>query len=550
MIEEQRRGRGITRPVSILLILLVGLAAYHNSFSAPFLFDDLGNIVDNPHLRHLGSLPDVLFGASGIGVAGRPVANLSFALNYALNHLDVYGYHVVNLAIHLVAACVLFGIVRRTLQSARLTARYGRDAPGLALAAALLWTAHPLLTESVVYLTQRTELLLGLFMLLTLYSVIRGAASRDGRGWYAAAVAFCALGMGSKEGMVVAPLITLLYDRIFLASSFQEIVRRRRGLYAGLALTWLIFVSLAAGYHRGETADLLLGTRNSLEYVLTQCAVIIQYLRLAVWPHPLVFDYGDWPIAETLTAVLPQVLAVAGLLAATCWALRRRPALGFLGAWFFLLLAPTSSVFPILTEIAAERRMYLALSAVIVLVVLAGWHGLRQLRATDRMRGDLAAVLTAALTGGLIWATVQRNAAYASPISIWSDAVGKRPQNARAHNYLGAALADQGRFEEAIVHYQEAIRLKPGHAFAHNNLGLVLFQLGRVPEALAHYDAALRINPGYAEAHNNLGVSLVQQGKLLEAIAHYEVALRLRPDSPRIKDNLRQALGRLTLDVR
>ena len=132
------------------------------------------------------------------------------------------GFHAVNLLIHLLAALVLFGVVRRTLLTSSLKEQFGGAASGLAMAVALIWAVHPLLTESVTYLTQRTESLMGLFFLLTLYCAIRGASSGHPWRWYAVAIAACALGMGAKEVMATAPIVVLLYDRCFLSGSFRE----------------------------------------------------------------------------------------------------------------------------------------------------------------------------------------------------------------------------------------------------------------------------------------------------------------------------------------
>src|SRR6266403_1569474 len=199
-----------------LLIVAAVLLAYGNSFSGPFIYDDLTSIPENLHIRHLWPLWDTLQ-APHTTAEGRPLVCLTLALNYALGGLEVWGYHAVNLATHVFAAIVLFGIVRRTLDGPRLGGRFGPYASGLAAAVALCWAVHPLQTESVTYIIQRTESMMGLFLLLSLYCVIRGHDSPRRSEWYATAVVCCALGMGSKETMGIAPIIVLLYDRIFLA---------------------------------------------------------------------------------------------------------------------------------------------------------------------------------------------------------------------------------------------------------------------------------------------------------------------------------------------
>jgi len=521
-----------------LLLVLIGLAVYANSFTGPFIFDDYSSIVDNPHIRRLWPLSETLSSPPEIALAGRPVAALSVALNYALGRLDVRGYHAVSLALHIWVALLLFGIVRRTLRGERLHSRFGREAPLLALSVALLWMVHPLLTESVAYIIQRTELLVGLWYLLTLYCVIRGAEASGRMGWYAAAVVSCDLGMASKEVMVSAPLGVWLYDRTFLSTSFRDALRRRRGLYLGLALSWLVLAALVAAGARTTTAGFGARGLTPWSYAMTQCGVIVHYLRLAVWPHPLVVDYSDWPVARTLTDVMPQALVLFALVLATLWALRRRSAWGCVGASFFLLLAPTSSILPIVTEVAAERRMYLPLSAVVVLLVMGGWNLLRRAVADNHRSRRLAVWLVAALAGTLGCVTVRRNEVYRSERSVLYDVIAKRPRNAHAHYNLGIALAEQGKWEEAIGHFVEALRLNPDYTEAHNNLGLALDHEGRREEAVAHYREALRLNPSLAEPHNNLASVLAEEGKIQEAVAEYAEALRLRPDDALARRNL------------
>ena len=178
--------------LAVALLLLAGVVAYSNSFSAPFLFDDDPAIADNPTIRSLWPPWGVLSPPNtGAGVNGRPVINLSFAINYSLGGLGVRGYHVANLAIHLCAALALFGIIRRTLLRPVLQPRFGDHALPIAFVAALVWMLHPLQTESVIFVEQRTESLMGLFYLLTLYAAVRGMEAPPSRGWQILAFVTC-----------------------------------------------------------------------------------------------------------------------------------------------------------------------------------------------------------------------------------------------------------------------------------------------------------------------------------------------------------------------
>ena len=521
-----------------MILTVAGLLAYHNSFTGPFIFDDIPSIQENPTIRHLWPIWDALAPPhkGGITVEGRPVINLSLAINFALGGTEVWGYHALNLAIHILAGLTLLGIMRRTLLQPRLRERFGDVANELALAVAVIWTVHPLQTESVTYIVQRAESLMGLFYLLTLYCFIRTAESPRPRVWYGLCVSACTLGMASKEVMASAPLLMMLYDRTFISGSFPEAWRRRWPLYLALTSTWILLGCLMV--FTGSFSNALVNARlvgvSRWEYLLTEPGVILHYLRLSVWPHPLSFDYSGWPIARTWMSILPSAVVIAILLVATGWAWKTTSAWGFVGAWFFLILAPSSSFIPTDSP-AYEHRLYLPLAAVVTLVVMRLYS----------LAGRRSVALFLVLAVGLGFLTVQRNQDYRSSIAIWADAVAKRPGNPRAQYNLGCDLRQEGRMQEAMEHWEQALRLKPDYAKAHYNLGVALVQLGRLPEAIGHYEQALRLKPDYAEAHYNLAAVLLRLGRLPEAMGHWEQVSRIRPDHPETDNNLAWLLATL-----
>ena len=505
--------------------------AYANSFGGVFVFDDLGSILENPTIRKLTS--SFFPPSGGLTVGGRPFLNFSFALNYAWGGEAVWGYHATNLVIQILASLTLFGLVRRTLLLPTLAVRYQAEADWLALAVALLWALHPLQTESVTYIVQRAESLAGLFYLLTVYCFVRGVVPGASARWHDATIAVCLLGALTKETLATAPLIVMVYDRIFVSRSLGEAWDRRRFVYYGLALSWLVIWWQVIGTGgRGGTA----GFDTSVawwEYGLKQFQAVAHYLRLAFWPRGLVIDYGT-SVALTPNQLATGIAVVGASLAATALAFRRQPPLGFLGVWFFLNLAPSSSVIPVATQVMAEHRMYLALAAVATLVVLAlhAWLG---------SRARWVCLILAALCGVL---TAQRNRDYGSWLALWSQAV-RYADNPRAHLNLGQALAEAGRPAEAIEHYAAALKSQPRNASAHNNWANALVDLNRADEACSHYEEALRIRPGYAEAHFNYGNTLVRLGRYGEAAGHYQSAVRLAPGHARAYFGLALAFTRL-----
>lgn len=551
---------------AVAAIVLVGAAIYANTLAVPFVFDDRLSITDNPTLRRLWPPGDALCPprGQGITVEGRPLLNFSLALNYAISGLEPWSYHVLNLLIHVGAGLTLFGIVRRTLRRPEPPATPGGEwaadtpappaavAPGtadrLAFFVAFLWTVHPLQTESVTYVIQRAESLVGLFFLLTLYCFIRGAESavgadasarcggRNGHGWLALSIGACLCGMATKEIMYAAPLVVGLYDRAFLAHSMAAAWRRRRRYYGALAATWIPLALLVyATGNRGGTAGLGVGV-TPWRYAASQFHSVVHYLWLSVWPHPLIFDYGvRWP--QGPGDVLPYAAVVGVLVVAAGYCLLRRPALGLLGFWFFSILAPTSSILPGNRQTLAEHRMYLPLAAVIVLVVIGAHHGMAGRRSGARRRffwwpaGLAVAAAFCALT-------MRRNEDYRTELTLYRDTVAKRPGNAFAHYNLGKLLDESGSREAALEAYREAIRLEPTRTSPYNNLGKTLADLGRVTEAVECYQAALRLNPAYARAHFNLGTALLRLERKEEAGRHFGEAVRLDPGDVEARDNL------------
>lgn len=507
------------------LIVLAALAVYANALPGEFLFDDYNNVVRNPGIRTLPSGEEV-----PVTLMRRPVVRWSFALNYALGGLDPRGYRAVNVAIHVLAALCLFGVVWRSF--GEVASGPGAEGRALAVgfASALLWVVHPLQTESVTYVSQRLEALVGLWILVGLYALARGARSARPWPWYVAALAAGWIGMGTKELMLVAPVVWALYDRAFLAGSWRALWRARWGLYLGLVPA-AVALSLAAA-PTVERDDLGLGFGldwiSPWRYLGAQPGVILHYLRLAVWPQRLCLDYF-WPVPTGVGEVIWPGLVVGGLALASVIGWWRAPRLGFLGLAFFLLLAPTSSVMPML-DAAVEHRMYLPLACVVVVAVVAALRAGDRMPVTRRGRVGLGSAVLVLVTVALGARTAARNLDYREERRMWVDVIECAPHNPRAHANLGAWLNRHREYERAIEHLSRAIALAPDYWVAHANLAGALRTLGRIDEALAHYQKVLALGVDRPIIHYRIAGILQRQGKLAEAFPHYEAAVAGLPN--------------------
>jgi len=527
--------------IAPIVLVVVGVVAYWGTLDVPFMFDDGNAIVDNGHIRSLLPLSRSLTAPDQSTVAGRPVAALSLAVNYAISSLEPWSYHLVNIAIHLAAGLLLFGVVRRTLDRLGAAGYAHRPGAWFAVAVAAIWLVHPLNTEAVTYISTRTESLVGLFMLAALYSLVRSVDSTRPTIWWLACVTASALAMATKEVAVALPVVLVAWDAVFASDGFVDSVRRKTRLWAAVAATWLILAWLMAGGARSDTVGFGFEDLRPLDYARTQIGVIWHYLRLALWPHPLALDYFDWPIARQWSPLLwLGGVVLVGLVLASLWLASRRHWLGFVVIWFFAILAPTSSLVPIVSEVAAERRMYLPLMAVVVAGCAGVWLLAIRLREVRRRAALVGvAVLVCAALGAT---TMVRNRVYADEVAIWEDTLQTRPGNLRAMQNLAVALVQRGDRERASELFRAALELAPGSVDALEGLGGVLLDQGRRDEGVALLRQAVAADPVAHNALENLGLVALEEGRTDEAVGMLEKVAELQPDDAVTRLNLAKAL--------
>lgn len=552
-------------------IVLAGLLAYANSFAGPFLFDDFGSIVRNTSIRDLTNLPALFTTADATAVSGRWLANLSYALNYAAGGLDVTGYHVVNLALHLTCAVLFFAVVRRTLEAAGWngadTRSGGVPAVMLAFVIALVWTVHPLISEVVLYLSERTESMMAICYMLTLYCSVRAMGSPHATRWLSLGVVACIAGVLCKEVMVTAPFTVVVYDRVFLFPSLREAFQVRWRFYVGLAVTWLILAASILSHGSISSGGFQSAQTTTWTYLMNQTVIVTRYLRLVVWPRPLVLYYG-WTRALTLPDVWPYALFLAVLIVAACVIVVRWPRFGFPAAWTIITLSPSSSIAKIAAEVGAERRMYLPLMGIVTLAIVGAALFLRSRAAESPARGTPASkarVLvgaSVAIAIGLGGSTFSRARDYASALTMartilagWESpsahqlvgqelaAAGQRdeaivelrlalPEATPARYFLGIELMNAGQHDEGIEQLREFIRLEPSIApvkTARMALARAYAATQRWPEAIAELNALSAADPNDASVHGVLANILAGQQKFADAVPHYEAYIKANP---------------------
>jgi len=564
----------IKKPAAhVLIIILLGIVAYSGTFHVPFVFDDVGSILESPVIRNPGH-----FITNPGAYAGHPqrylsryVGYISFALNYRYCGLDVRCYHAVNLAIHITNALLIYLFLVMTFRTERLEGSSITGQAGwTALLASAVFVVHPVETQAVTYIVQRLASLATLFYLASLVLFIKartanaqkGARRIETYGWYIASLVFALLAMKTKEISFTLPLVALLYEFFFFSGR-----ARKRLIFLLPMLLMLLVIPLTefldpAGYAVSGTGGInSQADITGWDYLLTQPRVIVTYIRLLLLPVNQNIDY-DHPVLHSLLdlRVMGSLVIILCVLLAALWMYRRAgkghdpvylfASFGIL--WFFVTLSVESSVIPI-KDIMFEHRLYLPSIGICMTAACLCAMTKRRWFAVS------VAVLLLALT-------CHRNTVWTSELSIWQDALRKSPGKARPHLSVGNAFAGLGQTDKAIAEDRAAINISPNYADAHYNLGLQYSRKGWVDKAIDEYRTALEINPDFAyakdnlgrlldnsvenlrhaiksdpdnaTAYYNLGHALVIKGDLDEAVRQLEAASRLKPEDPEIRNEL------------
>jgi protein O-mannosyl-transferase len=512
------------------IIILLGIIIYSNSFKCSFHFDDISNIVDNAKIHKLSDVK-----AWWNFVPTRPIGNLTFALNYHFNKLDVRYYHLVNLVIHLINACLVWWLTLLIFSSpAMKDQKIAKHKKILALITALLFVSHPLATQSVTYIVQRLASLATMFYLLSLalYVKARITEKLSKKKYLLFAFAFISAvaAMLTKEISFTLPFAILLFEFFFLRTKKLTLNLKDYRLYvfiAGLVTIITIILSIFTFSifnpippEQGHTY-----TVTAYNYLLTQFSVIVKYIQLLFLPVNQMLDY-DFPISNNFFGIrtLLSFLVLLALIILAIFLFKKHRIISFGIFWFFLTLSVESSFIPI-PNLIFEHRTYLPsfgffliLSSVIFILL-----------------GEKNKNLTFVILGIIIisnsYLTYERNKIWKDEFSLWNDNAIKTPNLVRPITSRGVAYAHIGQWKKALEDYTMSIVINPNYATAYFNRGNLSRNLNQWDNAIADYSKSIEIDSNYTAAYCNRGVTYAQFAKWDKAIADFSKAIAIAPDN-------------------
>lgn len=522
---------GLTVSVCIFLVIMVW-AVFGQTIGFEFVnYDDPANVTDNPA---------VIQGLSWSGVAWAfthpqvghwdPLTTISHMAVCHVFGLDPSGHHLVNVVLHGASTILLFLVIQR------MTSAFWRSA-----FVAAVFAVHPLRVESVAWITERKDVLSGLFFLLTLWTYVEYVRQPAARGRYLAVIGLFALGLMCKAMLVTLPAVLLLLDfwplRRMSGASPSETVgrlfREKAPLFALAAIFCVVQLAAAQEMIASvEKMPLLWRVENAALSYLAYVGQTFFPGDLAVfYPHPKGSLSGG---AAAVAVVLLVFVSVAA------WRLRSRAPYVFVGwFWFLGMLVPVIGLVQSGTLARADRYTYLPHVGLSLLVAWGAVELCAGLGARRRwvLGGAAAAAVLAMVSRARLQASYWKDSQ-----TLWTHALESTGSNEVAECNLGHILLRQGMLDEAEIHTRKALEIAPRHEIAHNNLGMCLLAKGHVTEAIAQFQSAVGIKPKFAEAHANLGTALVNAGRRDEAITHFAAALEIAPDRAGFENNLAGAL--------
>jgi Tfp pilus assembly protein PilF len=534
-------------------LLFIGFIAYGNSLPNSFHFDDMIGIVRNPTLRDLKNIPSYFTDPSTFALGRsrewRPVLQISYALNYFMAGLNPTVFRIFNLLFHLGTAFLIFLVVAEICKQSPPKLCSGPPLPAtlFALLSGLLFAVHTANSEAVDYIWARSSVLAAFFYLLAFYSFLRGPFSglKEKKLWHLAGLVCFALGVGTKATAVTLPLTLVLYEFLFLNPDSKNPLKlflgEARRLKKYIPVTAVLFAYLAVRTFflpRMFTIVLAAKSVTSFSYLLTQFRAWVFYLRLFLWPHPLLVDYSGFGWSRSLwdTRVLSSLGLVMTILVLAWWMRKTHPLISFFAFWYFIALLPEASFIPLADAVVGYRAYpaYVGLAVVSAMLSLNGsmwiWRRLHRQDEIGGSRfwvvyGSLAGIVLAVLTG----ATIIRNLDWRDETTLWSDVIEKDPTNPRAYMGLGMQFLTQGDYGKAEEMFEKAVRFGPAMSQAYALRGYLKSRLNKNAEALTDFATAIKLDPRSPYNFSYRGQLYTGMGEADKALDDFRAALALLP---------------------
>ena len=518
----------------IFLIITTGIICYSGTFDVPFIFDDLPSIVSNDSIKDL-------YGLKAIWEYNRLrfVAFFSFAINYHIHGFNLFGYHLINLIIHIFAALTVYWLIILIFQTPELKknplALLGKP---LALAVAMIFVTHPVETQAVTYIVQRMTSMASWFYLLSLVLYIRARIYYDAGNpthffLYAGSITAALLAMFTKEISVTLPLCILVIEYFFFSPCFKKLYRKITYIWPmlltipGVIATYMLSNremikndGLAAVAALATETD----TISRVNYLLTQFNVISTYLKLLFFPSRQSIDY-NYPIAKNLFDLnsFASFLLLLSIFVLSLLVFKKFRLISFGIVWFYLTLMVESSVIPI-RDVIFEHRLYLPsigifLSATVFIFYLFG----------NKRR--ILFIFFALIISLSSLATINRNIVWKKQVLIWHDAIAKKNITARTMNNLGVGFINLGRLDLAIHYYDMAAKKFPKHAKLYFNRGIAHHMIGNLKEAIEDYTGSIALYPKYHRTYFCRGMAFIQLGQIEQALEDMNKAINIKDDA-------------------
>lgn len=515
---------------SALAIVILGALVYSNSFFCSFHFDDDAYIVNCFAIRNIHNFINIW----NICPC-RFITFLSLALNYHFDRLHVLGYHVFNLSIHIATALLVWWLCLLTFATPILKKeKISQHRQIISLLTALVFVSHPVQIEAVTYIWQRAASMAAFFYLASLCLYIKSRLLEYEKNkfdeiFYWLSLLTAALAMFTKENTITLPFMIFLYEWTFLKTSKQIDWLHLYPYWMALFIIPQTMV-MTKTTRVGEIQSIVggVGGISPLDYLCTQCRVMITYIRLCVLPVHLNLDY-DYPVYRSFFEI-PVIASLAGLGAIGFFAKKlfaKYKVLSFAISFFFLTLLPESSILP-QTDVIFEHRLYLPLVGYCLFLVCGIFYLIDRQRSFGSLKVTIGILSLLMVVNSVL--TYERNEIWKNELTLWTDTVQKSPRKARPYINRGWAYFNAGQWPQAMQDFNHAIAISPQLIYPYDDKGLIYAKQGKLDEAIAQYNQSIQVNPYFVKVYYHRGLAFLAQKNTSNALLDFNKAIELDPE--------------------